>query len=327
MSPLVYIVVLNWNGCRDTLRCIASLERQHGANFRILVIDNGSADESVSVLRGLGDRIELIENAENLGYTGGNNRAMREAFARGADYVWLFNNDAVTEPDALGKMVALCEADPGIGLVSPLVRDEDNHQTVQSACALFDLTTPSYAPTNEVGLAAEWQVKYPDRIGLVGAAMLVRRSVYEKIGGLDNLFFAYGEDYDYSIRSARAGFHNKVVFEAAVFHPGKAVIASADAAKPYYYYFMSRNEILMWRKHCTPSLFRRFLVWVVRQRLVLIDGVPNNVAAVDAVLAGLWHGVRGVGGGYDPARRMPLVLRTLIRRNPRLWVRVIDAVT
>jgi cellulose synthase/poly-beta-1,6-N-acetylglucosamine synthase-like glycosyltransferase len=121
MQPLVYIVILNWNGYLDTLRCVASLEQQQFTNFRILIIDNGSTDGSIEVLRGLGDRVCLIENSNNLGYTGGNNRAMREAFDRGADYVWLFNNDAVAEPDTLIRMVDACEADVRIGLASPLI--------------------------------------------------------------------------------------------------------------------------------------------------------------------------------------------------------------
>ena len=126
MQPLVYIVILNWNGRPDTLRCVASLETQTYSNYRILVLDNGSTDDSVYMLRRLGDRIRLIEIPVNLGYTGGSNLAMRDAFESGADYVWLFNNDAVAEPETLAKLVAVCEADTGIGLASPLVRDEED---------------------------------------------------------------------------------------------------------------------------------------------------------------------------------------------------------
>src|SRR5271165_5426418 len=112
VQPMVYIIVLNWNGYRDTLRCLVALEQQHYPNYRIMILDNGSTDDSVAMLGDLGDRVCLIKNPDNLGYTGGNNRAMREAFGRGADYVWLFNNDAVAEPDTLAAMIAACEADP-----------------------------------------------------------------------------------------------------------------------------------------------------------------------------------------------------------------------
>ena len=102
--------------------------------------------------------------------------------------------------------------DPRIGLTSPLVREKENHDAVQFACGLFDLDTPAYTPCYEVEQARGWQMKFPERIALVGTAMLVRRTLYEKIGGLDDRIFAYWEDIDYSIRSALAGF-NVVVFD------------------------------------------------------------------------------------------------------------------
>ena len=87
--------------------------------------------------------------------------------------------------------------DPRIGLASPLVREEEDHSAIQFACGLFDLTTPTYQPTYTIEQAREWQTKYPDRIALVGTAMLVRRAVFEKIGVLDDRIFAYWEDIDY----------------------------------------------------------------------------------------------------------------------------------
>jgi GT2 family glycosyltransferase len=327
MQPLVYIIVLNWNGHTDTMRCVASLERQLYTNRRILIVDNGSTDGSIEVLRGLGDRACLIEDPENRGYSGGNNRAMRLAFDRGADYVWLFNNDAVAEPNALTRMIDICEADFGIGLASPLILEEYDHDVVQSACGLFDLAVPDYTPTNDVVRAQEWHTQYPDRIGLVGTAMLVRRAAYEKIGELDDHLFAYWEDYDYSIRSALAGFRNMVVFEASIFHRGKPATDSVEELKPHYYYYMSRNEILMWRKFCSRLQFLRFLIWIVRQRLVLLDQMPDNPVVLNAVLAGLWDGLRGMGGVYDPNRRIPFPFRELVGRNPRLWIRMIDAIS
>jgi len=325
--PTVHIVVLNWNGLADTLRCIESLERLDYANRRIVVVDNGSTDGSVERLRALGGRIRLVENGANLGYAGGNNRAMAEAFERGADLVWLFNNDAEAEQQSLCRLVAAWQAMPDGGLVSPLIRDDDEGRAVQSACGLFDIGAASYTPTADEAQARAWLAAHPERIGLVGAAMLVPRAVYERIGGLDERLFAYWEDYDYSIRSALAGFRNILVFEADVLHRAKPPAVDVAALRPHYYYFMSRNEIMMWRKFCARGRFLKFLVWVVRQRLVLVERLSGNPAVCDAILAGLWHGIRGVGGPFDPRRRMPLALRVPASRHPRFWVRVIDAVT
>ena len=133
-------------------------------NYRILIIDNGSTDGSVDVLRSLGNRVTLIEEPENLGYTGGNNRAMREAFDQGADYAWLFNNDAVTDPDTLVRLIETCEADARIGLTSPLVREKENHDAVEFACGLIRPRYPTYTPCYEVDQAREWQMRFPDAL-------------------------------------------------------------------------------------------------------------------------------------------------------------------
>jgi GT2 family glycosyltransferase len=323
--PQVDIVVLNWNGHDEILRCVHSIEHQLYRNFRILVLDNGSTDGSAEALRKLGNRITLIESSENLGYAGGNNLAMREAFARGADYVWLFNSDALAPPDTLARMIEVCEADGRIGLASPLIREENDR--IQFAGRMFDLTVPDTCSTDDIGQARTWQADHPDRIALTGTAMLVSRALFERIGGLDDSLFAYWEDTDYSIRSATAGFRNIVVFDVSIFHPGKPIIAAPDAVKPHYYYFMARNELLLWRKCCSRMRFLKLTVWVVRHRLVQIARMPDNRSGIDAILAGVWDGYRGRGGRYDSSRRMIFPLRYALARYPRFWIRTIDAVT
>jgi GT2 family glycosyltransferase len=314
VRPLVSIVILNWNGYQDTLRCVTSLEAQHYPNCRILVLDNGSVDGSVAALRSLGDRIHLLEAAENLGYTSGNKRAMRLAFELGADYVWLFNHEAVADPETLARLIDVCEADPMIGLANPLVREAADHQF---ACGLFDLATPAFKPTCQVDQAREWQARFPERIALVGTAMLVSRAVYRRIGGLDERIFAYWEDIDYSVRSALAGFRNVMVFEATVVHLSKPTITAPDTVKPHYYYFMTRNEIQMWRKFCRRLPFIKAVCWVIRRQFRQILRMPDNAAGLDAVPAGLWDGWWGIGGRYNPDRRMPSPFRQLLGQHPK----------
>jgi len=323
MHPFVQIVILNWNGFEDTLRCIDSLEHQTYLNFRIVVIDNGSTDGSLQALAGLGDRVRLVALPNNLGYTGGNNVAMQDAFDKGADYVWLFNSDAEAEPDALTKIVAACEADPTVGLASPLVLEAEDHSAIQFGCGLFDLSVPKYTPSYDLPRSREWQLRFPDRIVLHGTALLVRRALYQAIGGLDDHFFAYWEDMDYSIRSGKAGFRNVAVLDTAIYHPSKPTREAPDTIKPHYYYFVSRNELLMWRKFCSGTKFAKVAAWILQRQLRQIARMPGNDAGIDAVLAGLWHGWCGRGGRYNPSERMPEPLRTVLRRYPKFWIRML----
>jgi len=323
MAPLVEIVILNWNGSVDTLRCIASLERQTYPNFSITLVDNGSTDGSLEAFAGLGERVTILPLGRNTGYTGGNNTAMRRAFAGSAAYVWLFNNDATAKPDTLAKLVAECEADPTIGLASPLILEEEACRSIQSGCGLFDLAIPSYAPAHDRAEAAHWLRDFPARIALHGTALLVRRGLYQAIGGLEDRFFAYWEDIEYSIRGAAAGFRNIVVLDTAIHHSSKQTMNSPASVKPHYYYFMARNELLMWRKLVSGTKFAKAASWVLRRQLRQIRLMPGYEAGIDAILAGLWHGMRGVGGAYDPTRRMPPPLRGLLGKHPLLLARLL----
>ena len=310
-APLVYIVVLNWNSGEDTLRCLASLERQDYANVRLLVVDNGSTDGSAARLRGLGARITLIESETNLGYTGGNNLGIARAMAEGAAYIWLLNNDAIVAPDTLARLIAVAEADPGIGLLSPLVCDDQDRALVHFAGGRFDLGAPRYTPTEDLAEGRAWQAADPGRMALWGTAMLARRALVEKIGPLDERIFAYWEDIDYSIRSALAGFRNVMVFDAVIFHAAKPTIRSPKEVKPYYFYFMTRNEILMWRKFCPPVKFLKSVRWTILRQSRQIARMKDSPAHVDAVLDGIWDGLRGKGGGYQRAENRSRLGRLL----------------
>lgn len=323
MHPLVQVVVLNWNGLEDTLRCVRSLENQTYPNYSVLVVDNGSTDGSPDGLQALGERARLILLKDNLGYTGGNNFAMQDAFANGASYVWLFNSDATADRDALAKLVAACEQDPAIGLASPLVLEADNHAAIQFACGLFDLAAPGYTPSYDIAEAQNWQAQHPTRIALHGTALLVRRSLYEAVGGLDDTFFAYWEDIEYSMRCAAAGFRAVAVLDTAIYHESKPTYTDPASVKPHYYYFVSRNELLMWRTVSSGRQFAKAAAWTVQRQLRQIARMPGYSAGIDAVLAGLWHGLRGISGRYRPERGMPRVLRMLLGRNPNLWIRLL----
>ncbi len=325
MNAAVDIIVLNWNGAADTVRCVNKLIQQTFPYRSILVIDNGSVDDSPRALKHLEDhdRVNLLLLPTNLGFVGGCNFAMQKSFNSGADYVWLFNNDAIPEPDALVQLVMAAELDSRIGLLSPLILEAEDHSLVQMGCGLLDLSQPGYQLTYDVGQAQAWQRDFPDRIVLHGTALLVRRSLYQAIGGFDDRFFAYWEDIDYSIRSSQAGYQNLSLLDTYVYHGSKDTRNTPDLIKPHYFYFYTRNEILTWSKYCKGRRYLRILLWVLVRQLKQIARMPGNVPGIDAITAGLWHGWFGIGGRFDPKSRMPNPLRFLLRRFPGVWLEVL----
>ena len=310
--PNVAIVVLNWNDAASTRRAIAALRGVGRSRTRIIVVDNGSSEPIRLPLGEPGDDVTLIASPVNLGYAGGNNLALQRAFSDGADFVWLFNNDALCPGETLARLIAACQADPSIGLVSPVVLDEQEPERVQIACGTFDLAVPTHIPCYDLATARILMATKSNRITLSGAALLIRRSVYEAIGGLDEALFAYWEDTDYSIRAAMAGYRNVLVADAVVYHPAKRV-GDGAAIRPHFYYYMARNEILLWRKHARPVAALRAVIWVFRRQLGLLRGTARAEVR-QAILAGLWDGVCGAGGAFVAGLRAPGVFRMAIER-------------
>ncbi|MCX6022275.1 MAG: glycosyltransferase family 2 protein, partial [Chloroflexi bacterium] len=115
--PSVSLVVLAWNGRDDTLECLKSLAAVSYPRLEVVVVDNGSSDDTVRAVRESYPAVQLIENGKNLGYAGGNNVGILYALDRGADYVMLLNNDTVVHPDFLDVMLETLQANPDIGVL------------------------------------------------------------------------------------------------------------------------------------------------------------------------------------------------------------------
>ena len=323
-TPRVAIVILNWNDGAATLDCLTALGSTSYPNRTVIVVDNASADESVQRIAAHGSA-EILVNTTNLGFTGGVNAGIRHAMASGADYVWLLNSDANPRPDVLSKLVAAAEADRRVGMVSPVFHDPVRPDAAEICLARFDPAARYATQTADAAVARDWQLNHPGEVVLPGTALLIRRSLIEAIGVLDPAFFAYVEDVDYCLRALAAGFRNMAVADAVVLHKFKQPVSDPGAVPAYLHYFITRNYLLLWRKLPRPVLMRRAALWYLRQRIVQLMRMQGQIAATEALLAGLWDGVRGIGGPYRPARRAPWLLRATLGRYPAFFLRLIDA--
>src|SRR3989339_363145 len=181
-APSVWVVLLNWNRPQDTLDCIATLRKCSYSNSRLIVVDNGSIDDSVEQLRSAGDDLILLEAGTNLGFTGGNILGMRYAFDHGADYVFVLNNDTLVAEDAIQIMVAVAEVDPRIGIVTPKICFHPQRNLIWFGGAEFN---SSFTTGRFVGYTQEDRGQFnvvQDVPWASGCAMLIRRSVIESVG-------------------------------------------------------------------------------------------------------------------------------------------------
>jgi len=314
VTPLVDIVVLNWQKPQETATCLAALAGLNYPNRRVTVVNNGGADALLLSIQPWLDRVDVLQNPTNLGYTGGCNAGMRHAIEAGADYVWLFNVDALPEPDCLTKLVAAVTADARVGLATPVIRYRNNPEMVESGAGRFDPTTCSWT-WFESDFAAELARTDPTRLMLDGTALLVSAALVRRIGLLDNDLFAYHETIDYSMRAQAAGFRLVLVAEASVYHRP----APSDQWPPYVAYYVTRNETLMWRKHVSRRMLCKARYWHLLRTVARLKQESDPVLR-DAYMAGWWHGEIGVTGEYDPRRRAPWLVRWLLTACPRQFL-------
>lgn len=257
-APLVGIVVLNFNGKKCLLSCLRSLSALQYPHFFTVVVDNDSQDDSFSSAKQAFPQYIFIKNTENRGFAGGMNVGMKIALEAGAQWVWLFNNDATTEPDTLDTLMATARAHPQIGLLSPLIYG-------RAGGALWF----GKGRVNSLRMRAEHQLPsheelskeyYPSAF-LTGCALLVRKSLFEAIGGLDEHFFLYYEDVDYSIRAKNVGYEGVVVPGARVFHAEQ----SEERSEKIYYLVLS--GLIFFKKQAHFYQKPYFLLYATIRRL------------------------------------------------------------
>ena len=207
------VCVLNWNGREDTLRCLASLRGE-----RVIVADNGSADGSVEAIRSAFPDVEVVENGANLGFSGGNNAAIRRALERGAEWVVLLNNDAEAEPGLLDALRAAAERHPRAGVLAGKLLFPDGR--VQWAGQRVGLRTGYSGRPRGHGPPGRLRVlgRGAHASARSGALMAVSRAAIERAGLLDEDLFAYVEDVDWSLRIREAGFECVFVPAARAVH-------------------------------------------------------------------------------------------------------------
>jgi GT2 family glycosyltransferase len=238
----VFIIVLNYNGRDDTLACLTSLNQLDYPAFTVLIVDNGSADDSVTAIRAQFPLVTVIEAGENLGFVGGNNLGLEHAHKMGAEYALLLNNDTVVALDFLRNLVDVAESDPTVGAVGPMIYYYEPPNMIWSAGGEVDLRH-GIARMIHIGETDDGQFdSLPDPVDfLTGCAFLIKMSVYTQVGGLDPRFFLYYEDNEWCHRISRAGYRILFVPRAKIWHK---ISPLARESSPQVHYYMTRNRLL-----------------------------------------------------------------------------------
>jgi GT2 family glycosyltransferase len=272
--PKVTIIILNWNGKKNTINCLDALKLTTYSNYEITVVDNGSADGSAKHFKDHYPEIKLVENRENLGFAEGNNVAIREILKRKEiKYIALLNNDTIVKPDWLEKLVNALESDEKIGSCQPKILSLINPDTIDAVGIYIN----KYGGAFQEGHNEKDLGQYDETtevFGVCAGAALYRVKMLNQIGLFDKDFFAYYEDVDLAIRARLFGWKSVCIPQAVIYHIHSATLGNDS---PFKKYLLERNSYYYIIKSLPRKTILLFLIWKARFTfLTLIDFTRNR---------------------------------------------------
>ncbi|HTR80549.1 MAG TPA: glycosyltransferase family 2 protein [Bacteroidota bacterium] len=258
--PKVCVILLNWNGAEFTIPCVESLLAQSYDRVEIVVVDNGSTDDSRSLLdKKFGKSICLLPLEENKGFTGGNNIGIRHALQNGADYVLVLNNDTIADRKFVEELVVLAESDKRIGVVTGKIFYYDEKELLWFAGGDVQRGILGF---KHRGLLEKDNGKYDaveESQFVTGCCMCVRREVFRTVGLFDDRYFIYSEDADFCLRVLQQGYSLMYTPRALLYHKESASMrkntlhSGGGTVSSRQYYLSTRNRIFTIRKHSPPA--------------------------------------------------------------------------
>jgi GT2 family glycosyltransferase len=269
-EPLVYVVLLNWNGWRDTLECMRSLRSMQYRNWRAVIVDNGSSDDSVARLKEACPEVAVIETGKNLGFAMGNNVGIRFALESGADYVFVLNNDTTISPYAISHFVTFAAGRPEAALMGPRIArvDPAREWAIRRKLDLLTmLCTFTALRRLIVRLPRVRDVFYctggqPSVAQVLsGSALFFRATAFRKAGFFDESTFLDFEELIIAEKIRSAGLAAYFVPQAEIWHKGSASAAKLRAKR---YIENAKSEQYFFSQYVKLSAMGRSVIRLVR---------------------------------------------------------------
>ncbi len=261
-SPSVTILIVNWNRREDTLECLASLSEISYPNYRIMLVDNGSTDQSVEAVQHSFPHVEIIRSDKNLRFAGGNNLGIERFLESDDDLCLLLNNDTTVDPGFLEPLVQAMQSAPEIGIAGPKILYHHRPGVIWFAGGVIK---PAWGYVRHFGLRQPDDGRFDQPLDvsfLTGCCMLIRREVIEKTGMLDEGFYLYSEDADYCLRASKAGYKLKYEPTSHIYH--KLSQSTGGAYHPEKWRRRYQSLFRLVQKHTSPltyPLFALNLIW------------------------------------------------------------------
>ncbi|MBN1640740.1 MAG: glycosyltransferase family 2 protein [Anaerolineae bacterium] len=286
------VVILNWNAAEETIRCVRSVQSWVDLCPTVWVVDNASTPESVSAVARACPHANLIRNPANLGFAGGNNRAIAQLLSSDDRLILLLNNDAEVDERSVCRLISTLQAEPRVGIVGPPLYDADAPNRLLSAGGR-DIALHVNSHLHAIaGDRPTYEVDY-----VPGTVVLIRARVFREVGLLDDRYFFGGEIADLCVRARRRGFASVIDRRARAMH---ALSRSSQIRETLHIYYVFRNRFLYVRKLHRRRCLHLVTFWVAYGAgAALRSRLAGRRARARAIWLGVVDGLRGRWGGQN----------------------------
>ena len=312
--PKLFIILLNWNGKKDTLECLASLMAIESPKFQLLIVDNGSQDDSVTEIRKEYPNIPILETHENLGFAGGNNVGIEWVLSKGAEWILLLNNDTVVDPHFLEAFLKADKEKPNGKIFGAKIYNFKSPQEIDHLGGYWNPKVCEFFSHAQKKIDDGFSFEEMNEVDYVcGAALFMHASVPKTIGLLEPRFFLFWEETDFCMRAKRMGFEIWTAPKAKVWHK---ISASFIGGKPHSHYFWWRSRLLwmernlsfterrrLYREQIAPELWKATRHYLFRSLQSLLTRKPSaktKALRAKAALLGAFHYAIGRFGNCPP---------------------------
>ncbi|HKI51347.1 MAG TPA: glycosyltransferase family 2 protein [Geothermobacteraceae bacterium] len=338
MQPLVSIIIVNWNGRDHLPDCLDSLAVQSFRDFEVILVDNGSTDGSLALVRERYPWVKQVPLATNTGFATGNNRGLAHA---GGDYIVTLNNDTRVAPDWLGTLVAVANAHPRAGMVGSRICSFADPELIDSlgmGICVDGMSRGRFRNRrwSELNVPELEEILFPS-----ACAALYKRAMLEETGFFDDDFFAYAEDSDLGLRGRLAGWDALLATGAVVRHKYSQTGGSLSPFKVYLvernHYWVALKTFPIGRLAALP-LLTLVRYWAQLRAVVAGSGTGGEFAAgntrggiVLALLKGMFDALLGMPGILRKRRELmqtcrlsPQEFLQLLRRHNITFRELLD---
>jgi GT2 family glycosyltransferase len=290
-------LVLSWNSEKYISKCLDSLQKifSDPHTFEIILVDNGSTDDSVSYLKTKYPQYHLIENNSNLGYAEGNNVGIRYALENKADFIWIVNPDVHVDPNALLHLIMAAQKYKDAGVFGSKIYFSPGYEFHKDRYTPQEIGHVIWFSGGEIDwanmLASHRGVDQVDKGQfdhdietdfVTGASMFIRSRIFQEVGLFDPKYFLYFEENDFCQRAKKAGWKLMYIFQSVVWHANAQSTGIGSDLQDYY---ITRNQILFGLRHAPPltkfALVRQAIKFYLSgrpwQRRAVLDYFTGNM--------------------------------------------------